>query len=71
MTLSTDDLGLLTVREAAELVGVRVGTIKAWIRRYGLTVHREGRRVLVSEADVLDCNLAREGHHKHDRRHAD
>lgn len=68
MTMSTDDLGLLTVREAAELVDVEVGTIKAWIRRYGLKVHREGGRVFVSEADVLDCNLARTGHHKHDRR---
>lgn len=66
--LTADDLGLLTIREAAELVGQQVGTIKAWVRRYGLKVHHEGRRVFVSEADVLDCNLAREGHHKHDRR---
>ena len=66
MTLSVDDLALLTVAEAAALVGQRPGTIKAWIRRYELRTHREGRRVWVSEADVLDCNLAREGHHKHE-----
>lgn len=66
MSLSGDDLGLLTVREAAELVGQDPGTIKQWVRRYGIRTHREGRRVFLSEADVLDCNLAREGHHKHE-----
>lgn len=65
MTLTEDDLSLLTVREAAALVGQEVGTIKQWIRRYQLTVHREGRRVFVSEAEILDCNLARSQHHAH------
>lgn len=64
--VTLDDLGLITVREAADLVGQRPGTIKAWVRRYGIRTHREGRRVFLSEADVLDVNAAREGHPKHE-----
>lgn len=65
MALSPDDLSLLTIRQAAALVGQEPGTVKQWVRRYGLKVHREGGRVFVSEADVLDCNLARSRHHRH------
>lgn len=57
--LTTDDLGLLTVAEAARAVGVSPATIRKWVARHGLRlVHVEGRRLLV-ERDVLDCEAAR------------
>jgi len=60
MTLTETDLSLLTVQEAAELVGVAPGTIHQWIARYGLTWHPSGGgQRFLSERDVLECDRAR------------
>lgn len=43
---------LLTVREAARRVGRTERTIRRWLAR-GLRHYRQGRAVLISEADLL------------------
>jgi len=54
------DIGLLTVDEAADVAGVRPGTIRSWISRHDLpTVRNWSGRVLISELAVLDCEMAR------------
>lgn len=53
-----DELRLLTVAEAAQLVRVPAVTIRAWIRSGAVaSVKHDGRR-LVGEQSVLDCELA-------------
>lgn len=53
-------IGLLTVREAAELAGVSRSTIVSWIGRYRLPITEGPRGVtLVSERAVLECERDR------------
>ena len=52
-----DDISLLTTAEAARAAGVSVSAVKAWLRRGKLHPYRLGRRVLVSEREVLDLEL--------------
>lgn len=65
--LTSDDLALLTVPEAARVAGVKEKTIWNWIDRYGLTRHRIHGRIYLSEREILDCEAARHaaGHRAH------
>lgn len=47
-----DDLDLLTIREAAELLRVKEDTLRGWIRLGKLPAYRASRRVLLRRADV-------------------
>ena len=54
-----DELGLLTLKEAAAKVGVHVETVRLWARRgQVLSVEHDGQ-LLVGERSVYDCDLAR------------
>ena len=52
---------LLSVREAAELLGVTVQTVHEWKRRGLLRYHKLGSRSYLKRADVL---AALQGHHR-------
>ena len=54
-----DLIGLLTIGEAAEIVGARPGTVRSWITRHSLPTVQFGGAVLVAERAVLDCDKAR------------
>ena len=70
--MTPDDLGLLTVNEAAHVAGVSPATIRVWIHRAGkgaltdehgaplqLRTQRSPHgRLLVAEADLLDVERA-------------
>ena len=70
--VTPDDLGLLTVNEAAHVAGVSPATVRVWIHRAGkgtltdehgrplrLRTQRSPRgRLLVAEADLLDVEEA-------------
>ena len=57
--LSSRDLGLLTLAEAAEIAGFPVATIRVWIVRYQLASTRILGEVMVSELAFYDCERAR------------
>jgi predicted site-specific integrase-resolvase len=55
--VTTDQLGLLTVGEAAAIAGVAPATIRTWLHRYPdriRTTTDTCGRLLVAEADLLD-----------------
>lgn len=59
-SLDPTHIGLLTFDEAAEIAGVRPGTIRQWVARYSLpTVTGVDGRTLISERAVLDCERDR------------
>lgn len=43
---------LLTIRDVAELAGVSIMTVRRWIDHHGLLIHRLGRLVRISQADL-------------------
>lgn len=49
---------LFTILDVARLAGVSVMTVRRWIDHQGLRVHRLGRLVRISQAD-LDAFLAK------------
>jgi excisionase family DNA binding protein len=51
-----------TIREVAELAGVSIMTVRRWIYEHGLQIHRLGRLVRISEAD-LDAFFATKRQH--------
>ncbi len=53
--LTTADMALLTYDEAAAAAGVSPSTIREWVGRYGLTKVPRGRRLMLLEREVLDC----------------
>ena len=57
--LTSRDLGLLTLAEAAEIAGLPVATIRVWICRYRLPTTRALGEVMVSELAFLDCEKDR------------
>lgn len=57
--LSSRDLGLLTLTEAAEIAGFPVSTIRVWICRYRLATTRALGEVMISEMEFYDCERAR------------
>ena len=44
---------LLSLRNASKLVGIRVSTLKQWLRSGALTRYGEGRIVRISKAELL------------------
>lgn len=55
-----NDISLLTIAEAAHLVGIRERTLRVWIVRYQLPISRlNDGRVLISERAILDCERSR------------
>jgi excisionase family DNA binding protein len=48
---------LFTIRDVADLAGVSIMTVRRWIDHQGLQIHRLGRLVRISQAD-LDAFLA-------------
>jgi len=57
--LTSRDLGLLTLAEAAEIAGFPVATIRVWIVRHKLPTTRVLGEVMVSELAFYDCEKAR------------
>jgi hypothetical protein len=57
--LTSRDLGLLTLAEAAEIAGFPVATIRVWITRHKLPSTRILGEVMVSELAFYDCERAR------------
>lgn len=57
--LTSRDLGLLTLSEASEIVGLPTATIRVWITRYQLPTTQALGEVMVSEMALLDCERAR------------
>jgi len=57
--LSSRDLGLLTLTEAAQIAGFPVATIRVWITRHKLATTRVFGQVMVSELEFYDCEKAR------------
>ena len=57
--LSSRDLGLLTLAEAAQIAGFPVATIRVWIYRYQLATTRVLGEVMISEMEFYDCERAR------------
>lgn len=49
----------LTIKQAARLVGVKPGTVRAWISRNQLVAYRQDALVYVVEAELLECEAAR------------
>jgi excisionase family DNA binding protein len=45
---------LFTIREVSELAGVSIMTVRRWIESHGLQIHRLGRLVRISQADLGD-----------------
>jgi excisionase family DNA binding protein len=43
---------LFTIRDVAELAGVSIMTVRRWIDHQGLQIHRLGRLVRISQADL-------------------
>ena len=43
---------LFTIREVAGIAGVSIMTVRRWIEDHGLQVHRLGRLVRISQADL-------------------
>jgi excisionase family DNA binding protein len=43
---------LFTIREVADLAGVSIMTVRRWIDHQGLQIHRMGRLVRISQADL-------------------
>ena len=43
---------LLTIRDVADLAGVSIMTVRRWIYEHGLQIHRLGRLVRISQADL-------------------
>jgi excisionase family DNA binding protein len=48
----TTNSRLLTIRDVAELAGVSIMTVRRWIDHGGLHVHRLGKLVRISHADL-------------------
>ena len=57
--LTTRDLGLLTLAEAAQIAEVSPVTVRVWIGRHNLLTTRIFGQVMVSELEFLDCEKAR------------
>lgn len=57
--LTTRDLGLLTLTEAAQIAGFPVATIRVWITRHKLPTTRALGEVMISELAFYDCEMAR------------
>lgn len=57
--LTSRDLGLLTLTEAAAIAGFPVTTIRVWIVRYQLVTTKALGQVMVSELAFYDCERAR------------
>ena len=43
---------LLTIRDVADLAGVSIMTVRRWIYEHDLPIHRLGRLVRISQADL-------------------
>jgi excisionase family DNA binding protein len=43
---------LFTIREVSDLAGVSIMTVRRWIDHQGLQIHRMGRLVRISQADL-------------------
>lgn len=55
--MTPDQLGLLTVQEAADTAGVAPATVRSWLHRYRdrIRTERDVRgQLLLAESDVLD-----------------
>jgi excisionase family DNA binding protein len=50
---------LLTIRDVANLAGVSIMTVRRWIESHGLQIHRLGRLVRISQADLGDFLAAK------------
>ena len=48
----SEDEGLLTVKEAAERLGLVEGTLRIWISRGRVTYHKIGRAVRIPRSEV-------------------
>jgi excisionase family DNA binding protein len=55
---------LFTIREVADLAGVSIMTVRRWIDHQGLQIHRLGRLVRISQAD-LDTFFATKRQHSY------
>jgi excisionase family DNA binding protein len=59
VSLSEEDIGLLTIAEAADVAEVTPSTIRVWIARHKLPTTRVQGRVMLHELAFLDCERAR------------
>ena len=57
--LTSRDIGLLTIAEAAQIAEVTPSTIRVWIARHKLPTTRVLGQVMVSEMAFYDCEKAR------------
>ena len=53
---------LFTIREVADLAGVSIMTVRRWIDHQGLQIHRMGRLVRISKADLDTFFTAKRQH---------
>jgi excisionase family DNA binding protein len=52
VSTQTANSRLLTIRDVADLAGVSIMTVRRWIYEQGLQIHRLGRLVRISQADL-------------------
>lgn len=57
--LTSRDIGLLTIAEAAQIAEVTPSTIRVWIARHKLPTTRALGQVMISELAFLDCEKER------------
>ena len=43
---------MLSVREFAEMLGIREATVRAWLLMRRISYHKVGRKVVISESEV-------------------
>ena len=53
---------LFTIREVADLAGVSIMTVRRWIESHGLQIHRLGRLVRISQADLANFLTTKRQH---------
>jgi len=56
--MTVNDLGLVTVAEAADIAGVAPRTVRTWMRRYRIEPVWQGELMLLSERAVLEVESA-------------
>lgn len=54
MMTRSDEVRMLTIEEAADLVAVSARTVRRWIEAGELVGHRFGRRWRISRSDLSD-----------------
>ena len=65
-----DEIGLLTLKEAAATVGVHVEVVRLWVKRGQVATVEHDGQVLIGERSLYDCELARrsgQGSRRHRR----